>query len=631
MKNQMKTGRTILVFAGMLGLLSGTALAASVDYTITGTLSLVPGDPDPLSLNGQGFKLTATLDSGAMPSPFTTTGTQSAGTFATTTPVVAAIPGLLTATCGGSSPSATIQLTDNVTGSDTINVTNCTLLTLYNMSATIQLPGGRMVSGVPAAFPQIGVSGVATFTPTTGGAPTRFNLTGATVSATGAAPPSITASATTWAATAPQGSTAVQTKAITLTATAPVSYAATASGGAWLTVSPTSGNSSGAGYTGPSLTLSANPSGLGAGSYSASVSVNSGQGTPVTIAVTLTVGAAPTVTVSPTSLSFSYKAGDSAPAPLAIQVTSTASIGVTAAASGGSWLSVSASSANTPSTLTVTVNPTGLTAGSYTGNITVSTPGATVTSTVVPVTLTVTEAAVLPTISGITDGAGFKTDAFAPGDIISIFGANMGPNPYVTFSVNAAGGLDATLSGVSITVDGAPAIPLLAWNQQINAILPYSAKTTGEAAVVVEYNGAKSAAFNIPMVPAAFKLFAADSSGKGPGAILNQDYSPNTATNPAAKGSVVQLFGSGGGALTPAVVEGGVASAAALSTIVAPYSATVNGVDSKVWYAGTAPGLVFGVYQVNVQLPADVASGSANIVVKVGDSQSQPDITVFVQ
>ena len=171
----------------------------------------------------------------------------------------------------------------------------------------------------------------------------------------------------------------------------------------------------------------------------------------------------------------------------------------------------------------------------------------------------------------------------------------------------------------------------MASDAQINAILPYSATTTGQAAVVVEYNGVKSAPFNLPMAPAAFKLFAADATGKGPGAILNQDYSVNSAANPAAKGSVVQLFGAGGGALTPAVVEGGVASSTALSTIVAPYSATVNGVDSKVWYAGTAPGLVIGVYQVNVQLPADVASGSANIVVKVGDSQSQPDITVFVQ
>jgi uncharacterized protein (TIGR03437 family) len=57
----------------------------------------------------------------------------------------------------------------------------------------------------------------------------------------------------------------------------------------------------------------------------------------------------------------------------------------------------------------------------------------------------------------------------------------------------------------------------------------------------------------------------------------------------------------------------------------------VNGADAKVWYAGTAPGLVFGVYQVNVQLPADVATGQANIVVTIGGTPSQAGVTVFVK
>jgi uncharacterized protein (TIGR03437 family) len=50
-----------------------------------------------------------------------------------------------------------------------------------------------------------------------------------------------------------------------------------------------------------------------------------------------------------------------------------------------------------------------------------------------------------------------------------------------------------------------------------------------------------------------------------------------------------------------------------------------------VTYAGAAPGLVFGVYQVNVQLPEDVATGPATITVTIAGLASQPGVTVFAQ
>ena len=48
-------------------------------------------------------------------------------------------------------------------------------------------------------------------------------------------------------------------------------------------------------------------------------------------------------------------------------------------------------------------------------------------------------------------------------------------------------------------------------------------------------------------------------------------------------------------------------------------------------YAGTAPTLVYGVDQFNVVIPADAPSGAVKIVLTVGDSMSQSDVTVFVQ
>jgi len=213
---------------------------------------------------------------------------------------------------------------------------------------------------------------------------------------------------------------------------------------------------------------------------------------------------------------------------------------------------------------------------------------------------------------------------------VSIFGSLLGPQTSSVFSVNSVGTLDSTLAGATVSVGGIPAIPLFVQNGQINVILPYSLGTTGQAAVTVSYNGLSSLEFNIPLAPADVQIFTANASGSGPGSILNQDYSVNTAANPAAPGTVVQVYGTGGGAMIPAVFAGYVAGDK-LSWVAQQYSATVNGENATVLYAGSAPGLVYGVYQFNVQIPADAPSGPVKIVLTVGDSSSQPDVTVFVK
>ena len=64
------------------------------------------------------------------------------------------------------------------------------------------------------------------------------------------------------------------------------------------------------------------------------------------------------------------------------------------------------------------------------------------------------------------------------------------------------------------------------------------------------------------MAVAAPALFSANSSGKGNGAILNQDNTPNSPANPAEKGSVVVLFGTGEGQTNPRGVDGRIAMGA---------------------------------------------------------------------
>jgi uncharacterized protein (TIGR03437 family) len=411
---------------------------------------------------------------------------------------------------------------------------------------------------------------------------------------------------------------------LTLTSSSTASFTLATSGGAWLTASPSSGS------TPATITVSPNTAGLAAGTYNGTITVTPAVTTDslVTIPVQLTVNDALKMTASPTQLSFSYIQGGAAPAAQAVNLNGISSF--TAAASGAAWVSVNPASGTAPASLSVTVDPTRLNVGSYSASITVTPGFASDTPLTITVTLTVAAPSTGPAINGVFDAAGFDPDAFAPGSLISIFGARMGPDPGVPFTLNAQGKLDNTLAGVQVLVDGVPAIPLFVWNNQINAILPFTVNTSGQSAIQVVYGGATSPSFYIPLSPAGIRLFTADASGKGPGAILNRDGSPNTAATPADKGSIVSLFVAGAGLLDHPVTAGDVAGRD-LYSIGLPVSATVNGADATVFYAGSAPGLVYGVYQVNVQVPANAPSGSQAIIVTAGSSTSHSTVTVFVR
>ncbi len=77
---------------------------------------------------------------------------------------------------------------------------------------------------------------------------------------------------------------------------------------------------------------------------------------------------------------------------------------------------------------------------------------------------------------------------------------------------------------------------------------------------------------------------------------------------------MVIVYCTGLGVTQPGVAPGqGAPSAEPLARVVAPVTATVGGVTAPVQFAGLTPGFV-GLYQVNVQIPSGVPSGSAPLV-----------------
>ncbi len=159
---------------------------------------------------------------------------------------------------------------------------------------------------------------------------------------------------------------------------------ATGSGVPWLTVSPSSGS---AAFGSTALSVNVNPSQLAPGTYSGSVSISfapSGQTVAVAVVVTVSSGQKQ-IQLSQTGLRFQTVEGGGTPPAQSIAVLNgglgslTLNVSASALSGGQGWLSVSPASGTATSTssqvLAVSVNPAGLTAGDYYGQIKVSAAG----------------------------------------------------------------------------------------------------------------------------------------------------------------------------------------------------------------------------------------------------------------
>ena len=168
----------------------------------------------------------------------------------------------------------------------------------------------------------------------------------------------------------------------------------------WVTVTPTAGTLS---SEQDQITVSVNPSGLSGGNYATSVVIAveglKGRINRTTIPVSLTVGgtsSTPSISLNPSTLSFSGVAGGSAPTAQVITLTNPSGGTLSWTTSdNASWLILSTGSGTTTTetdSISATVNPTGLTAGTYTAAVTVSSSGAANTPQVIPVSLTLSPA-----------------------------------------------------------------------------------------------------------------------------------------------------------------------------------------------------------------------------------------------
>ncbi len=273
------------------------------------------------------------------------------------------------------------------------------------------------------------------------------------------------------------------------------------------------------------------------------------------------------------------------------------------------------------------------------------------------ITAVVNSASYLPTAIQTGTGANpvpVAATSVSPREIISIFGQNLGPatvTPTVAAGTPAvypsiAGGIQVIFQyGNPVVAVAAPII--VTSSNQVNCIVPVQVAAaigavSPNATVLVKNGATSTAAFPLTVVAEDPGVFTFGGLGQGPGAILNFDtvtgsFVINAAKAAAPRGSAVSIYVTGMGNLTnpPALLDGEVAMSA-ITLADNTVRVDIDGQPAVVSYAGTAPGAVAGLVQINAIVPPTVRAGPAiPLTVSIGSAvasrRSQPGVTIAVK
>jgi uncharacterized protein (TIGR03437 family) len=210
---------------------------------------------------------------------------------------------------------------------------------------------------------------------------------------------------------------------------------------------------------------------------------------------------------------------------------------------------------------------------------------------------------------GLVSATTFNASISA-GSIVAVFGVHFSDSTGSATSFP----LPTVLAGTTVLANGT-AVPLLYVSpSQINLQLP--AGLTGALAIQVVRGAVQSVAAPIIVAAEAPGILAFSGTQ---GAILNADLSLNSAANPAAQGSIIQIFASGLGATNPPLAAGQAAnSKPPFNTTSSPVTVLIGGKNAAVQFAGAAPGFA-GLYQINATVPALNGWGkSVSLQIQIG-------------
>ncbi len=232
---------------------------------------------------------------------------------------------------------------------------------------------------------------------------------------------------------------------------------------------------------------------------------------------------------------------------------------------------------------------------------------------------------------GVTSVAGYDFGPVTAGQIVDLIGTNLGPLNSAVLTLDAEGRVSRTLAGVEVDFDGVAAPLVFVTSDDARAVAPVSVAGKSSVQVVVKTPAGASPAVTLPVVPASPAQFTLGPPTTLQGAIVNQDGTVNSPQNPAARGSIVSLYGAGFGPTTPALEDGRVYRAN-LPVLVFPVAVTIGGAAGEVQYAGQAYGLVAGVMLINVRISPQAATGpNQPVIVNAGPYTTPRPVQIAIR
>jgi uncharacterized protein (TIGR03437 family) len=216
-----------------------------------------------------------------------------------------------------------------------------------------------------------------------------------------------------------------------------------------------------------------------------------------------------------------------------------------------------------------------------------------------------------PAIAAVVNDA-VASAAIAPNTWISIYGTDLAAGARQWQGSDfVEGQMPADLDGVSVTVNGHKAYVYYISPTQVNVLTPLDG-TVGPVQVTLTTANGPSAPMTVMQAPYAPSFFL---FGGKYVAATHADYTPigpaslGAGFTPAVPGETILLYANGFGEVMPGILPGALAQT---GTLPATPSVTIGGVAANVEFAGAiSPGL----YQFNVQVPANAPAGDNTVAV----------------
>ncbi len=218
----------------------------------------------------------------------------------------------------------------------------------------------------------------------------------------------------------------------------------------------------------------------------------------------------------------------------------------------------------------------------------------------------------------VSNAASYTFGPVTAGELLELSGNGLGPQQGALPNATPDTPYPTRVSDVQVTFDGTPAPILWAQDGQVNVVAPWSLNTTQNTQVCVSYRDVALKCVSWPTAgwtPGVFMNY-----GTNFAVALNQDGSVNSATNPAASGSIVSVFVNGLGSITPRQTDGALVNLplpsndfpATVQALVpdpnSPRGIGTMQVAAEVTYDGPAPFRVAGVSQINFRLNTNIGA-----------------------